>query len=187
MNLEETELKIGDTKLRGVWIAIVLSLGTTIGGGVWTASSLYSRLEAVEDYQIPDIAPIEERLAVIDEKFTVIGDRLDAIKIPDVEPLKEQISLVEQELEANDVSQLQGKLATLGTNLETIMEQQNRLLTLKEEITELNSSVENMRVTVQKAEIVAEQIGDFESTIKRLQTEINELWEGMDYLANPLN
>ena len=59
MSLESTELKIGDTSFKGVWIAIVLGIGSTIGGGVWTASSLYSRLEAVEAQQIPDISPIQ--------------------------------------------------------------------------------------------------------------------------------
>jgi len=48
VSLESTELKIGDTSFKGVWIAIVLGIGSTIGGGVWTASSLYSRLEAGE-------------------------------------------------------------------------------------------------------------------------------------------
>ena len=48
MSLEDTELKIGNTSFKGVYIAILFSLATTLGGGVWTASSLYSRLEAVE-------------------------------------------------------------------------------------------------------------------------------------------
>ena len=40
MSLEETELKIGGTSFKGVYIAILFSLATTLGGGVWTASSL---------------------------------------------------------------------------------------------------------------------------------------------------
>ena len=59
MSLAETELTIGGTSFKGVYIAILLSLATTLGGGVWTASSLYSRLEAVESQKIPDIAPLE--------------------------------------------------------------------------------------------------------------------------------
>ena len=54
MALEDTELKIGNTSFKGVYIAILLSLATTLGGGVWTASSLYSRLTAVEAVEIPD-------------------------------------------------------------------------------------------------------------------------------------
>ncbi len=60
--LSDTEVKIGDTKLKGVWIAIVLTIGTSIGGTVWTASSLYSRLEAVETREIPDTSEIQTNL-----------------------------------------------------------------------------------------------------------------------------
>ena len=87
----DSELKIGGQTFKGAWIAVVLAIGSTIGGGVWTASSLYSRLEAVE-----------------------------AISVPDVSPLHESIQLIEQQLKDNDISHLSAKLATLGTNLTTI-------------------------------------------------------------------
>ena len=48
MKLSETELTIGGVKLKGIYIAVVLSLATTIASAVWTASSLYSRLGIVE-------------------------------------------------------------------------------------------------------------------------------------------
>lgn len=59
MSIEDSELKIGGQTFKGAWIAVVLAIGSTIGGGVWTASSLYSRLEAVECIQVPDIVPLE--------------------------------------------------------------------------------------------------------------------------------
>ena len=62
MSLQETELKIGGTSFKGVYIAILFSLATTLGGGVWTASTLYSRLESVESRYIPNISPIEEQI-----------------------------------------------------------------------------------------------------------------------------
>ena len=80
------------------------------GGGVWTASSLYARLEAVESRSIPTITHIEEQA------------------ITDKQELLSAIKLIEQELADNDVSQLQGKLAALGVNLQTIIEQQQKLL-----------------------------------------------------------
>jgi len=93
VSLESTELKIGDTSFKGVWIAIVLGIGSTIGGGVWTASSLYSRLEAVEAQQIPDISPIRENLA------------------------------------------------TLGTRLETLLSQQEKLLELNTDVSKLSNDI----------------------------------------------
>ena len=138
MSLESTELKIGDTSFKGVWIAIVLGIGSTIGGGVWTASSLYSRLEAVEAQQIPDISPIRENLA------------------------------------------------TLGTRLETLLSQQEKLLELNTDVSTLSNEIEAMKATVAKAEIIINDIGDTEVKFKALTKEVEDLWQGMDYLSNPL-
>lgn len=158
MSLEDTELKIGGTSFKGVWIAIVLTLGTSIGGTVWTASSLYSRLEAVE-----------------------------ARSIPDIKPLGEEVSLIQQELKSNDVGQLQGKLAELGTNLKTIVEQQNKLLTLQDKVSDLEKKIIAMETTVQKAESVVGKVDGFDKDVGVVKREIQDLWDAMDYLSNPLN
>ena len=157
MSLESTELKIGGQSFKGVYLAILLSLSTTLGSGVWLASSLYSRLEAVE-----------------------------ATSIPNITPIKEQIKLIEAELEANDVSQLQGKLAALGTNLQTILEQQQKLLLIDESVTELKLEIETMKSTVVKAELVSQKVSSFESKVSKVSKEIEDLWKGLDYLSNPL-
>lgn len=169
MSLAETELTIGGTSFKGVYIAILLSLATTLGGGVWTASSLYSRLEAVEALQIPDVAPVEEEVNRVESQ------------------LSEQISLIQQELITNDVNQLQGKLAELGVNLKTIAEQQAKLLTINDKVIELEKELEAMRVTVTQAELITKDLKDVDSKLKKIDTEIEDLWSGMDYLSNPLN
>jgi len=169
MSLAETELTIGGTSFKGVYIAILMSLATTLGGGVWTASSLYSRLEALEALQIPKLGPLEEQLLKVGQD------------------LETKIELIEQELKANNVSQLQGKLATLGVNLETIAAQQAKLLTINDKVVELEKELESMRVTVTQAELITKDLQDVDSKIKKINTEIEDLWSGMDYLSNPLN
>ena len=157
MSLEDTELKIGGTSFKGVYIAILLSLATTLGGGVWTASSLYGRLQGVEAQEIPDIKPT----------------------------LKE-ISLIKQQLNDNDVSQLKAKLAELGTNLTTIMAQQDKLLTIQSQVTDLEKEIETMKAMVTEAKLLAEGVTDIGKSVKVVTTEIEDLWEGLDYLSNPL-
>ena len=157
MSLAETELTIGGTSFKGVYIAILLSLATTLGGGVWTASSLYARLEAVE-----------------------------AVTVPNIVPLEEKILLIEQELSANDVSQLQGKLAALGVNLQTIIDQQAKLLLIDENVNNLEKDIEAMRSTVKQAELISKSLTDVDQRVQSIQREIQDLWDGMDYLSNPL-
>lgn len=157
MSLEDTNLKVGGLEFKGVYIALLLTIVSTIGGTIWTASTLYSRLEGVE-----------------------------AVDIPDIKPLTERVSLVEQELIANDVSALQGKLATLRVNLETIIEQQQKLLLIQDKVIVLDKDVAEMATIVQRAEIVTERSQEMLSKVERLQIEVNELWQAMDYLSNPL-
>ena len=156
MSLADTELSIGGVKFKGIYIAIVLSLATTIGGGVWTASSLYSRLEAVEGRNIPDIKPLQEKIV-----------------------------LIETQLKDNNVSQLQGKLAELGTNLVVIKDQQGGLLEIKESVKELEQKVIQMQTTVEKAELATKQVASFPEDMNVIKREISDLWDGLDYLSNP--
>jgi len=138
MSLEKSELNINGTSFKGVWIAIVMTIGTSIGGTVWTASSLYSRLEAVESKKIPDISPLRENLG------------------------------------------------TLGTRLDTLLSQQEKLLELNTDVSKLANEIEAMKGTVAKAEVIIENIGDVDSKITTLTKEVEDLWQGMDYLSNPL-
>ena len=169
MSLAETELKIGNQSFKGVYIAILFSLATTLGGGVWTASSLYARLEAVESRSIPTITHIEEQA------------------ITDKQELLSAIKLIEQELADNDVSQLQGKLAALGVNLQTIIEQQQKLLLIDDNVNDLEKDIEAMKGTVAQAEVITKSIGDVNGKLSSLKREVEDLWSAMDYLnSNPL-
>jgi protein subunit release factor A len=153
----DSELKIGGQTFKGAWIAVVLAIGSTIGGGVWTASSLYSRLEAVE-----------------------------AISVPDVSPLHESIQLIEQQLKDNDISHLSAKLATLGTNLTTISSQQEKLLEITTSVNNLEKEIEAMKSTVKQAELVSDSIGDVDERLKVISKEIDDIWLGLDAVAMPL-
>jgi hypothetical protein len=135
--LNDTELKIGDTKLKGIWIAIVMTIGTSIGGTVWTASSLYSRLEAVETRPIPD------------------------------------------------TSEMQEQLVALGSNLETIMERQKELISLQERVVDVEKLVTEMQVTVEKAKLATENSDKIQGRLEKIDSEVESLWQGMDFLANP--
>jgi hypothetical protein len=157
MNLAETELKIGNTSFKGVYIAILLSLATTLGSGIWAASTLYSRLVDVEARSIPNVKPLEER-----------------------------VGLIEQELEDNSVSSLQGKLAELGTNLIVIKDQQTGLLLIQKQVTDLEKQIESMKGTVAKSEVIAKDMGDVGEKLANLSRSVEELWQGLDYLSNPL-
>ena len=48
MSLEEMELNVGGTSFKGVWIAVILSFGSTLGGGIWKKRTLSSSQDSKE-------------------------------------------------------------------------------------------------------------------------------------------
>jgi chromosome segregation ATPase len=134
MSLEDTELTIGGTKLRGVWIAIVLSIATTMAGGIWAVAEFYGRIEAVES--------------------AVSGN--------------------------GDTAE---KLTVLGTNLETIMENQKQLLDLRDRIAEVENTTTANDILVKQFD---EKVKSIDSRFGKINREIDDLWRGLDAASNPL-
>lgn len=84
--------------------------------------------------------------------------------------MSSRIQTLEQAIADNDVRGLNTKLAQLGTNMQQILEQQKVLL--------------DLRSQVDKATAVTDNLDD---TLKVLQTEIDDIWDAYDELAdNPL-
>lgn len=106
--MEDIELQVGGTKFRGVYIAILLSFATTIGGGLYGAFQFINRMDVAEN----DIAGIQAEIGALE-----IAPRLNKI---------------EGDLAAVDIEQLQGKLAELRTTLLNIMDQVQKLDTVEQ-------------------------------------------------------
>ena len=130
MSLEETELKVGGVKLKGIWIALVLSIATTMAGGIWAVAEFYGRIEAVEE--------------MVD---TVVDSK--------------------------------EKLTKVGANLEAIMENQKELLDMRDRIAEAEK-------TVAESKLIVEQAVSKIEGLDKISTEIDDLWKGIDAVANPL-
>ena len=93
------------------------------------------------------------------------------------------IANMQQSLEDNDVASLQGKLAELGTNLEAIMEAQKELLDLRDRVAAVEKSNAEAVLRVDNR---LESLKDTSERLKRIQKEIDDIWLGLDSIANPL-
>ncbi len=175
MALDDLELNIGGQSFKGVYVAVVLSFASTLAGGIWTASEFFSRLEAQE-------AAVE----AADVTATTLQARFKDLRESQLEALQGYevtISNMKQSLDDNDVQGLQGKLAELGTNLEAIMEAQKGLLDLRDRV----AAVEKTNAeSVLKVENKIESLSKTDERLKRIQKEIDDLWDGLDSVVNPL-
>ena len=175
MALSDLELNVGGQSFKGVYVAVVLSFASTLAGGIWTASEFFSRLEAQED--------AVEAAGIV---ATTLQARFKDLRESQLEALQGYevtISNMQQSLDDNDVASLQGKLAELGTNLEAIMEAQKDLLDLGDRVAAVEKSNSE---SVLKVENRVESLKDTNERLKRIQKEIDDIWLGLDSLANPL-
>ena len=164
--MENIELDVGGTKFKGIWIAVLFSFASTIGGGIWAASEFFSRIEILEEKVI--------------EGQDVSGSWEEDKKV-----LMSDLAVLQQQLEDNDVSSLQGKLAELGSVLGAIMERQKELLALQERLIQVEKDMTEITTVVAKAELMTQNADQVNKKLQRLEKEINDLWDGMDYLSNP--
>ena len=181
--LDEAEVSVGGFKLKGAWIVVALSIIAPIGGGIWATAEFFGRIDSLEsvvnDISIPDLAPLQESFAVLRSEFDAIvsefggtGTRLDT-----------RIAVMEDQLESQDITQLQGRLAELATNLQTIMNQQQQLLDLRDRVESAERIVlENQRLS----EDTLEAVQEFAEDVDRFSQEVDDLWEAFDAVSNPL-
>lgn len=174
--MEEIELDVGGTKFKGVWIAILFSFASTIAGGIWTASEFFNRL----DNQEQAVAQAVQDALVLSTQFNSLSDNVTS----KLNTFDTDISNVRQSLDDNNVSQLQGKLAELGTNLEAIMKRQGELLDLRDKINAIEKQSGEQSILIQSK---LDKLQQYDEDMKRIKREIDDLWSGMDALSNPLS
>jgi chromosome segregation ATPase len=158
--MNDLELKIGKFTFKGIYIAIFLPIISGLAGGVWYVSDFYNRINVID------------ALANNNSSF--------GSNIKDIEA---RLSSVEQSIADNDISSLQGKLAELGTNLSLIMEAQKELMDLKDQFKDVDVAAKENKLLVESYE---NRIKELENKIKIHQREVDDIWKGMDALANPL-
>lgn len=188
MAMEDIELDVGGTKFKGVYIAVLLSFASTLGGGIWAASEFFSRLEAQEE-AVEDALQNSTQIKMefdayrelVEEKFGTLKEQT----VADIAEFDTVVSTLDQQLEDNDISGLQGKLAELGTNLQTILDRQRELLGLTERVVEVEKSVTEMQVVVTEAKNATANANEIKQQLAATRKEIEDLWKGMDYLSNP--
>lgn len=173
--MDNLELDVGGTKIKGVWIAILISFASTIGGGIWTASEFFNRL-ATQEQTVQDAMQVSTDIqGQFDDLKGMVDTQLNSYK--------NTIDVVQQQLADNDVSGLQGKLATLGTNLEQIMKRQSELLDMRDKIAEIEKTASEQSI---KTQVQLDKLKQYDDDMKRIKREIDDLWNGMDALSNPL-
>ena len=164
MAIEDIELDVGGTKFKGIYIAILMSFATTIGGGIWAASEFVSRIDNIE-------ASLNATIE----------------SIPNIEPLELELASIRTKIEDNDLGHLQGKLAELSTLLDNIKARQQEVLDQAANSTAKVNTMEKDWIEVRNEyKAMADAIKSFEVKVQNFKKEVDDLWKGLDAASSPL-
>jgi len=169
MPVEDIELNVGGTSFKGVWIAIVISFASTIGGGIWAASQFFAQLNDQSEAVIAATAQAD----ALAKRFDDLRDT-NAIRLQDMD---KKLSNMEQALATADVDQLQGKLAELGATLMQIMDAQKELLDIRDRIASVEKTASESELKV-KGKL--ESLETLDKRLKDFETDMNDLWMAID-------
>jgi len=172
--LEDLEVNVGGTSIKGVWIAIVFTFGSTIGGGIWAASQFFAQLNEQSEAVIAATAQAEGLATRFDDLREMNATRLQAMDV--------KLSNMEQAMTAADVENLQGKLAELGANLVQIMDAQQELLDIRDRISAVEKTSSETELRVQGK---LEALSTLDERLKRFERDMDDLWMAID-ATNPL-
>ena len=116
MSLEDTELKVGGFKFKGIWIAAAISIAAPIFGGVWATAEFYGRIVSLED----TVSGTEAS----NEKLTKVGANLESIMESQKEllDLRDRIAEIDKTATANDllVKQFDDKVKSIDSRFDKI-------------------------------------------------------------------
>ena len=174
MALEDLEVNVGGTSIKGVWIAIVLTFGSTIGGGIWAASQFFAQLNEQSEAVIAATAQAEGLATRFDDLRQSNATRLQAMDV--------KLSNMEQAMTAADVENLQGKLSELGANLMQIMDAQKELLDIRDRIASVEKTSSESEI---KVEARLESLATLDTRLKKFERDMDDLWMAID-ATNPL-
>lgn len=174
MALEDIEVNVGGTNIKGIWIAIVLTFGSTIGGGIWATSQFFAQLNEQSEAVIAATAQAEALATRFDDLREMNAARLQAFDV--------KVSNMEQAMTAADVENLQGKLSELGANLMQIMDAQKELLDIRDRIASVEKTSSESELKVQAR---LDALNTLDQRLKNFERDMDDLWMAID-ATNPL-
>lgn len=169
MALEDIEVNVGGTQFKGIWIAIVISFGSTIGGGIWAASQFFAQLNEQSEAVVAATAQADALAGRFDDLR-----EMNAIRLQEMD---KKLSNMEQALATADVDQLQGKLAELGATLVQIMDAQKELLDIRDRIASVEKTASESELKV-KAKL--DSLEALDQRLKNFEKDMDDLWMAID-------
>lgn len=126
VDLASTELKIGGVNLKGSYIVWFFAVVSAVGGGIYAAGQVWGEyqglIKRVDAIKMPDGEPVVKLIEKVDQLENTTINLSQAIANNEAvgARLVNDVAKIQTVVEANDVSKLQGAIATLKTSVDGV-------------------------------------------------------------------
>ena len=165
IDLASTELKIGGVNLKGSYILWFAAAVSAVGGSIYAAGQVWGEyqglIKRVDSIKMPDGEPVVKLIEKVDGMEAELVDMSKLLGESQSLGTKLTVDLnaVQKMMEANDVSKLQGSIATLKT------------------------SVDGVQVFTRDVQAVREKIVSLEKDMQILKKDVDAQWGAIDQLG----
>lgn len=176
IDLASTELKVGGVNIKGSYIVWFFAVVSTVAGGIYAAGKVWSDYEKLRDtvasIKLPDQEPLVkliEQVRTIEEGLTNASVSLattqgDLIRVE--KELRAELARIEKDLrtvqtlvESNDVSKLQGAIATLKTSVDGVQVFTRDVQSLREAMVGVQKDMTSLKKDVDSQWSAIDSIG----------------------------
>lgn len=165
VDLASTELKIGGVNLKGSYIVWFLACVSAVGGVIYAAGGewgKYQKLqEAVASIKPADLEPLVkviEQAKQLEDGLTNVSQSL-ATTQGEVQTLQREMQAIKTLVDANDVSKLQGAIATLKTTVDGVQVFTRDVQTLREQMVAISKDMAVLKKDVDSQWNAIDSIG----------------------------
>jgi len=198
IDLASTELKIGGVNLKGAYIVWFFAAVSTMGGAVWAGGEIwsdYKKLQSqVKAIEMPDMTPVSlltekvarlekqssETMTIIEARATGLAGRIEAAE-NSLNKVSNDLRSLQTLVESNDVSKLQGAIATLRTTVDQLQvssrDTQSGVQTLAKE------AQNSMQVATREVQTVREKVIGIERDMASWKKDLDATWNAIDQLG----
>lgn len=126
VDLASTELKIGGVNLKGSYIIWFLACVSAVGGTIYAAGSEWGKYQKLQEsvlgWKSPDMEPVVKLVEQVSQQDIAITNLSQSLEDTqkDLVAVQKELTSLKTLIESNDVSKLQGAIATLKTSVEGV-------------------------------------------------------------------
>lgn len=165
IDLASTELKIGGVNLKGSYIVWFFAAVSAVGGGIYGAGQVWGEYQAlikrVDAIKMPDGEPMVKLIEKVDQIDEVVGGLSQAIAENEavLNKLVADQRSMQALMEANDVSKIQGAIATLKTSVDGVQVFTRDVQSLREQMVGVQKDMASMKKDVDSQWNAIDSIG----------------------------